>query len=374
MAQEQILFDFDKDGPSGWQPSWPVSPDARVYFENMSQVGLFPYKGPNEVFSFDSPNSPTNRAWPVRTVQSGSKCELEFNKNYIFGDGMEGREIWTWFRAANFGGSSVKFTVGGGTSEPRAPVISNVVSTALTQTGATITWTTDSNSDSIVEYGTTTAYGSSASGSGAVKSHSVTLSGLTPGTLYHYRVKSANANGTAVSQDYTFTTSGSGGGGPIAIDGSFDDWSGIPALATGTGTAKSITAASGDGYLYLRLETNTAFNISTTHQIYLDTDNNGATGGNLWPDIGPDYKVIYQTAFNPPQLQRCTGGDTYSGVYTLGAGDKSFSGNYCEIKIPYSAFTTPLTPGQTIKIMYRAGETAAPGFWSSPKNTAYTLN
>ncbi|HXJ40148.1 MAG TPA: NPCBM/NEW2 domain-containing protein, partial [Bryobacteraceae bacterium] len=98
------------------------------------------------------------------------------------------------------------------TSTSGAPVISAVTASAITTTGATVTWTTDQASDSQVEYGTTTAYGSSTTlNTTAVTSHSVALTGLTSGTLYHYRVKSKNAAGQlATSGDFTFTTSTSG--------------------------------------------------------------------------------------------------------------------------------------------------------------------
>src|SRR5207247_310458 len=42
-----------------------------------------------------------------------------------------------------------------------APVISSVGSSALTFNSATISWTTDENSDSQVKYGLTTGYGNS---------------------------------------------------------------------------------------------------------------------------------------------------------------------------------------------------------------------
>lgn len=69
------------------------------------------------------------------------------------------------------------------------PGISGVTSTGVTSTTATITWTTTLASSSQVQYGLTTSYGSlSAYYSTPVTSHSVTLTGLTPGTLYHYAV------------------------------------------------------------------------------------------------------------------------------------------------------------------------------------------
>ncbi|MBS4029759.1 MAG: fibronectin type III domain-containing protein [Ignavibacteriales bacterium] len=88
------------------------------------------------------------------------------------------------------------------------PVISNVQSSGISSSGATITWTTDESSNSVVEYGLTTSYGSSTTNASMVTSHSVALSGLTASTLYHYRVKSTDAsNNTATSGDFTFTTS-----------------------------------------------------------------------------------------------------------------------------------------------------------------------
>src|SRR5262249_35445303 len=71
-----------------------------------------------------------------------------------------------------------------------------------------ITWTTNENSNSQVEYGPTTAYGqSTALNPALVTAHSQGLSGLTPMTLYHYRVRSRDAAGNlAVSGDFTFTT------------------------------------------------------------------------------------------------------------------------------------------------------------------------
>lgn len=90
------------------------------------------------------------------------------------------------------------------------PQISNVAATNITNTSATITWTTNPEGTTQVDYGTTTSYGLSTTlNSSAVTSHSQTITGLSPKTLYHYRVKSNNSNGNSVSQDFTFMTSGS---------------------------------------------------------------------------------------------------------------------------------------------------------------------
>lgn len=89
-----------------------------------------------------------------------------------------------------------------------APILSAIEVTGITQTTATVAWTSNEASNSTVEYGTTIAYGSSTPVPAYVTSHSVPLSGLTAGTQYHYRVKSADASGNeTVSADGTFTTS-----------------------------------------------------------------------------------------------------------------------------------------------------------------------
>jgi hypothetical protein len=74
---------------------------------------------------------------------------------------------------------------------------------------ALITWTTSVDATSQVNYGTTTAYGSSSALNPAnVLLHSVILTGLAPSTLYHFQVISKDTGGhQVVSGDYTFQSS-----------------------------------------------------------------------------------------------------------------------------------------------------------------------
>ncbi|MGZ6249219.1 MAG: hypothetical protein ACXWMC_06365 [Syntrophales bacterium] len=158
------------------------------------------------------------------------------------------------------------------------PTISSVSASSITQNSATITWTTNEASDSQVEYGLTTSYGSSTTlDTSMVTSHSQGLSwvfcanegqlcsftgtknvrygangvyvsktltdgtmcdnsvfgdplpnvvkqcyisGLLASQLYHYRVKSKDAAGNlATSGDYTFTTAGGDTGPPATPKG-----------------------------------------------------------------------------------------------------------------------------------------------------------
>jgi len=94
------------------------------------------------------------------------------------------------------------------TADGTVPVVSDVLASNITANGATITWATNEASDSQVEYGPTSAYGSSTPLDPAlVSSHSVALSNLADNTTYHFRVKSADSSGnTAAGVDRTFST------------------------------------------------------------------------------------------------------------------------------------------------------------------------
>ncbi len=90
-----------------------------------------------------------------------------------------------------------------------SPQISKISSGSAPQTtSGVITWVTDEAATSQVDYGLNSSYGSTASDLSLVTRHSVTLTGLTAETLYHYQVSSADGAGnTAVSTDLTFTPS-----------------------------------------------------------------------------------------------------------------------------------------------------------------------
>ncbi|MEM1082939.1 MAG: chitobiase/beta-hexosaminidase C-terminal domain-containing protein [Verrucomicrobiota bacterium] len=99
---------------------------------------------------------------------------------------------------------------GSGAPDTTEPDVSNVTSDPASTT-VTISWSTDEASSSFVDFGTTTAYGTTAGDPTLVASHSVVLQGLQPSTTYHFRVRSEDASGNeAVSGDFTFTTAEEG--------------------------------------------------------------------------------------------------------------------------------------------------------------------
>jgi beta-lactamase superfamily II metal-dependent hydrolase len=94
-----------------------------------------------------------------------------------------------------------------GAGDTTAPLLTDVQVTAIAGTSTTIVWTSDEASSSVVRYGPTTAYGSSASVAGLTTSHGVALAGLSPSSLYHFRVESTDqAGNTASGADGTFHT------------------------------------------------------------------------------------------------------------------------------------------------------------------------
>ncbi|MEI2722814.1 MAG: family 10 glycosylhydrolase [Verrucomicrobiota bacterium] len=91
------------------------------------------------------------------------------------------------------------------------PVIASVAANSVSDAAATITWTTDENSNSAVDFGLSVAYGSVASNATLTVNHAITLSGLAPNTQYHFRVRSRNpSNLHTNSADLVFVTNPAG--------------------------------------------------------------------------------------------------------------------------------------------------------------------
>ncbi|RJO59289.1 fibronectin type III domain-containing protein [Candidatus Parcubacteria bacterium] len=87
------------------------------------------------------------------------------------------------------------------------PIISSVSTSNITKDSATISWTTNEPATSYVDFGPTDIYGNTLGDGAMVSAHSVSLLGMTPETLYHFRIRSKDAAGNeAVSTDTTFTT------------------------------------------------------------------------------------------------------------------------------------------------------------------------
>ncbi len=94
-----------------------------------------------------------------------------------------------------------------GTTDTTLPSFQSVSPSSITETGATISWKTDEPTTGQVEYGETDKYGSkTAEDTKLSTSHSVTLTGLDPGTTYYFKVISKDASGNEATAKGELTT------------------------------------------------------------------------------------------------------------------------------------------------------------------------
>ncbi len=156
------------------------------------------------------------------------------------------------------------------TVDSTAPVISSTAASAGT-TSASISWSTNEASSSIVNYGLSASYGSTTSETDTaprVTSHTVNLPSLVACTTYHYRVRSNDATGNlATDTDHTFTTSGCTGSSTVTSSTSnpVTDSSGgnVQLTSGGTGLSLDVPAhavGSDATFQILKLDSTSALN------------------------------------------------------------------------------------------------------------------
>lgn len=144
------------------------------------------------------------KIWPQGQAEP-PQWDLEITQNFAESFGNGSLLLLAHYVDASFGDVTVVPLDGSADTTP--PAITNIQVTA-SDTTATVSWATDEVANSLVNYGTTSGYGQSESATSLVYSHNIDLSGLTPNTLYHYRVQSADgSSNTSNSVDLTFTTS-----------------------------------------------------------------------------------------------------------------------------------------------------------------------
>ena len=109
--------------------------------------------------------------------------------------------------ADSIGNTATSSTLSFTTLDLTAPVISDIAVVDITYDSARIKWETDEVANSVVSYGETDSYASTATDSDFVTSHSILLSGLIEGTEYHFQVGSTDQSSNQVfSSDDTFST------------------------------------------------------------------------------------------------------------------------------------------------------------------------
>ncbi|HEX6975668.1 MAG TPA: LamG-like jellyroll fold domain-containing protein, partial [Vicinamibacterales bacterium] len=180
-------------------------------------------------------------------------------------------------------------------SDTTAPVISGLSATA-TATGASISWSTNEPADTQVEFGTTAAYGSqTALDSSLSASHAQTLSGLTPSTLYHYRVRSRDAAGNlGTSADATFTTASQMPAGALVYY-AFDQSSGTSAIDS-SGNNNNGTLVNGPAWTTGRIGSGALSFDNVNDRVVLPTDLAAAEGGAITVSAWVKPSTIADTA------------------------------------------------------------------------------
>jgi Beta xylosidase C-terminal Concanavalin A-like domain len=125
--------------------------------------------------------------------------------------------------AASYAGATkstadATFTTTGCGTGGGGPTISNIVVTP-SSTSATVAWTTNTAATSVVKYGLTSSYTVTNSNSSLVTTHSLSLTGLTCTTTYHYSITSVDgSNNSSSTSDSTFATTACPAGGPVSDD------------------------------------------------------------------------------------------------------------------------------------------------------------
>lgn len=158
---------------------------------------------------------------------------------------------------------------------PTPPTLSSVAATNVTETSATITWTTNQSSDSEVTYDNAspvTESDPSIYDGTMTTSHSVSLTNLTPNTTYYYVASSTNAdNSTGTSTELSFVTGSQGGGALTNIRATNvgSGWADIKWTSSSAGDSKvwySLTSPiSVANFTEAKVATST-----TSHSVYID--------------------------------------------------------------------------------------------------------
>jgi hypothetical protein len=227
-----------------------------------------------------------------------------------------------------------------------------------------------------VDYGTTTAYGASTTLDGTlVSNHSQALSGLSPSTVYHYRVRSTDAAGnTAVSGDATFATAA--GDPPPPAAGPSDTFdSGV------LDPAKWVVSSSGSaaGVVSQELQithpagawTKATVTSAAPHdqtgralQLQLKRAANGGQGGSTYGETS-----IFLSVDATRYLELFVAGGSVTAWVNKGAGDVNLTPAWPRYDATAMQWLRFRESGGTVFFEYAAGATS-PGTWTTLASVA----
>jgi hypothetical protein len=252
------------------------------------------------------------------------------------------------------------------------PLISNVQVINITDSTATVTWTTNESANSRVTYGTSTPPGTVQSNLTTFgTSHGLALSGLTPCTAYYFSVTSADVAGNGTTDTnggsyYTFTTQGAFFAmGPFDVESGTTGW-------TLTGQWRQDTCKAHGGSYAFKVGSATCpgtYANSTTSDL---TWNSNITLGAAGHGFHLKYWEYYQTEsgydYCRPQIST-NGGTTWTTLGTQYAGTgttwalkdfdlAAYTGNQIRIRFEFYTDSSVVYEGwyvDDIKISKSAG-------------------
>ena len=197
LISGEIVKPEDTSAPSGY-----ININSGNQYTNIQNTSLsFSATDPSGVTEMKVSND-NNFNSPITSV---------YNKLWLWtlsvGDGI--KTVYVWFKDAigNWNTNPASDTI---ILDTTAPIISTVKNSEINTYSAIITWSTNENSTSQIEFGFTSGYGTiypQTDSTSDLISHSVVLSSLSAGATYNYRIISADTVGnTTNSINRTFTT------------------------------------------------------------------------------------------------------------------------------------------------------------------------
>jgi hypothetical protein len=141
------------------------------------------------VYGLDNLNQSANEA-SIGTLHRVQLTNLQPGKTYQY-------QIRSRDAAGNLGSTSGHFTTVG---------LGDILVKDVTDRQATISWTTNQPTDTIIEFGPTDSYGSRQGNGGQITNHTWRMTGLQPNTTYHFRIVATNINGSSTFSDNIFST------------------------------------------------------------------------------------------------------------------------------------------------------------------------
>jgi hypothetical protein len=156
----------------------------------------------SSIYSDMSTSSNTAVVTDLRTSHSVLVSGLELNTTYYYyvssADQYNNNQI----------SATGTFTTQNAKEDTTAPAITAGPTSDAGLTTTTISWTTDEDSNSIVDYGISSSFGSlSGDVSAPIQSHSVIMQNLAASTTYYYQVRSQDISGnTVTSASSSFAT------------------------------------------------------------------------------------------------------------------------------------------------------------------------